>query len=270
MECVLCRDWSSFVSPLHIAKQCCPIEHQFGFMVSRSVVSCLEAPCRGSLDSTRSFGLKHLFIQTRNQRYRPFVKPIRGPVKIAKRGGKKDALVAEQLEKSGLQNIHSTGSPSGSTDALNITRQSEEQAQRLKQMVSVTPFQGMRYIQAFHPDPSSAAEIRLTTRLAIDLSREAVRGVCQLPNGLQTKTKLLVFCRDDEAEEMKSLGADFAGLTAPIKKIQQGWTGFDRCIATPTTMKDVLKVFILLHLQRNNWSRVIFRGRVFESARIML
>lgn len=35
-------------------------------------------------------------------RYRPFIKPIRGPLRIAKRGGRKDAIIAEALEKSDL------------------------------------------------------------------------------------------------------------------------------------------------------------------------
>lgn len=49
---------------------------------------------------------------------------------------------------------------------------------------------------------------------------------------------------------MLDAGADIAGLQDVIKKIQQGWTAFDRCIASPDVMRDVLKVARVLGPKR--------------------
>eukprot|EP00913_Durusdinium_trenchii_P010397 g9748.t1 len=37
-------------------------------------------------------------------------------------------------------------------------------------------------------------------------------------------------------------GADVAGITEPLRRINQGWMGFDRCLATPSIMPQVMKV----------------------------
>ena len=36
-------------------------------------------------------------------------------------------------------------------------------------------------------------------------------------------------------------GADYAGITDIVRRINQGWLGFDRCLATPTIMPQVMK-----------------------------
>jgi hypothetical protein len=53
---------------------------------------------------------------------------------------------------------------------------------------------------------------------------------------------LLVFCSDFDAAEMIEAGADFAGMNDLLQRIDKGWTGFDRCIATPAVMPQVMKV----------------------------
>ena len=52
--------------------------------------------------------------------------------------------------------------------------------------------------------------------------------------------------RDDEREEILEAGADFAGITEVTERIQKGWFGFDRCLATPDIMPQVLKVARIL------------------------
>merc|ERR1711879_518384 len=49
-------------------------------------------------------------------------------------------------------------------------------------------------------------------------------------------------CPDDEIEEMLKAGADNAGITEPVRRIGQGWLGFDRCLATPGIMPQVMKI----------------------------
>ena len=100
----------------------------------------------------------------------------------------------------------------------------------------------MRLVQAFSSTPNSDSFITLSLRLAVDTKRQSVRGVCQLPHGLRAESKLLVFCSDFDAAEMLSAGADFAGMTELLQRIGKGWTGFDRCLATPAVMPQVMKV----------------------------
>lgn len=113
-------------------------------------------------------------------------------------------------------------------------------------IVSTTPFQATRLLRAFDVFPNSDALIRFRTKVNVDLSRESVRGTCHLPHGLKTKVRVLAFCPDDEVDEMLKAGADVAGITEPIRRINQGWLGFDRCLASPKIMPQVMKVAKIL------------------------
>ncbi|CEM11361.1 unnamed protein product [Vitrella brassicaformis CCMP3155] len=108
--------------------------------------------------------------------------------------------------------------------------------------ILASPFQAARLLQAFVSRPERRDPVMFGMRVNVDLKRESVRGVTQLPYGLQADTRLLVFCPDEEAQEMLDAGADFAGLTQPIQDISKGWIGFERCIATPVVMPQVLKI----------------------------
>lgn len=112
--------------------------------------------------------------------------------------------------------------------------------------VMTTPFQATRILRCCDVFPDPKAKVELWAKLNVDLTRESVRGTCQLPHGLKTDVKILAFCADDEVEEMLQAGADIAGISEPIRKINQGWLGFDRCIATPSIMPQVMKVARIL------------------------
>lgn len=109
-------------------------------------------------------------------------------------------------------------------------------------LVATTPFQATRLMRSFDVFADKASTINFTTKLNVDMSRESVRGTCHLPNGLSSKIRVLAFCADDEAEEMIQCGADFAGISDPLRRIGQGWLGFDRCLATPQIMPQVMKI----------------------------
>lgn len=112
--------------------------------------------------------------------------------------------------------------------------------------VTTSPFQATRLMRAFDVFPERGAKVNFSTRLNVDLTRESVRGTCNLPHGLQTSVRVLAFCQDDEAEEMLAAGADIAGITEVLRRINTGWLGFDRCLATPSIMPQVLKVSRIL------------------------
>ena len=101
-------------------------------------------------------------------------------------------------------------------------------------------------------DPSEALElvcktakakfdetIELHIRLGVD-SRHAdqqVRGAVELPNGTGKTIRVLAICKDDKIELAKEAGADYAGNTEFIEKIQkENWFEFDVIITTPDMM----------------------------------
>lgn len=112
--------------------------------------------------------------------------------------------------------------------------------------VGTSPFQATRLMRAFDVFPEEDSLVTFWTRLQVDLTRESVRGTCHLPHGLSRDVRVLAFCPDDQVEEMLAAGADFAGITEPLRRINQGWLGFDRCLATPSIMPRVLTVAKIL------------------------
>eukprot|EP00405_Crypthecodinium_cohnii_P036005 CAMPEP_0206547970 /NCGR_PEP_ID=MMETSP0325_2-20121206/13609_1 /ASSEMBLY_ACC=CAM_ASM_000347 /TAXON_ID=2866 /ORGANISM="Crypthecodinium cohnii, Strain Seligo" /LENGTH=343 /DNA_ID=CAMNT_0054047369 /DNA_START=8 /DNA_END=1036 /DNA_ORIENTATION=- len=129
------------------------------------------------------------------------------------------------------------------TAALNVVKREEPK-------VGTTPFQAARLMRAFDVFPEKASTVTFWTRLNVDLSRESVRGTCHLPHGLKSDIRVLAFCPDDEVEEMLAAGADYAGITEPLRRIGTGWLGFDRCLATPNIMPQVMKVARVLGPKR--------------------
>lgn len=69
---------------------------------------------------------------------------------------------------------------------------------------------------------------------------QGVRGTVNLPHGSGKEVKVLVFT--DNAEEAKSLGADFAGLEDLISKVKDGWLDFDVAVSTTSAMKNVRSI----------------------------
>ena len=81
--------------------------------------------------------------------------------------------------------------------------------------------------------------VELHVRLGVD-SRHAdqqVRGSVVLPNGTGKTVRVLCICKDDKIEAAKEAGADYAGSTEFIEKIQkEGWFEFDVIITSPDMM----------------------------------
>jgi large subunit ribosomal protein L1 len=73
-------------------------------------------------------------------------------------------------------------------------------------------------------------------------SDQMVRGMVSMPNGTGKTIKVAVFARGDKAAEALKAGADFAGAEDLYEKINAGFTGFDRLIATPDMMGVVGKL----------------------------
>ena len=71
---------------------------------------------------------------------------------------------------------------------------------------------------------------------------QMVRSSVVLPNGTGKETRVLVFAKGDKEAEAKEAGADFVGGDDLVEKIKEGWTEFDKTVATPDMMGTVGKI----------------------------
>lgn len=71
---------------------------------------------------------------------------------------------------------------------------------------------------------------------------QSVRDTLLFPHNFGAEKRILVFARDDKAQEAKDAGATYAGDMDLIEKIKGGWEDFDICVATPDMMKEVGKL----------------------------
>ncbi len=86
--------------------------------------------------------------------------------------------------------------------------------------------------------------IEIAVRLGVDPRKadQMVRGTVILPHGTGKVVRVLVLANDAKVEEAKNAGADYAGNTDMIEKIQEGWIDYDVVIATPDLMGQVGKL----------------------------
>jgi large subunit ribosomal protein L1 len=80
--------------------------------------------------------------------------------------------------------------------------------------------------------------VEIAVRLGIDAKQadQLVRGSIVLPHGIGKSLRVVVFAKGDLAEQAKAAGADEVGADELAKKIKDGWTEFDVCIAAPDMM----------------------------------
>lgn len=80
--------------------------------------------------------------------------------------------------------------------------------------------------------------VEIAMRLGIDAKQadQLVRGSLVLPHGIGKSLRVVVFAKGDLAEQAKAAGANEVGTDDLAKKIKDGWTEFDVCIAAPDMM----------------------------------
>lgn len=87
--------------------------------------------------------------------------------------------------------------------------------------------------------------IDVAVRLGVDpkQSDQMVRGACSLPHGTGKTVRVLVFAQGEAAKQALAAGADFVGADDLIEKIKsEGWTDFDKAVATRDLMGKVGKL----------------------------
>ena len=71
---------------------------------------------------------------------------------------------------------------------------------------------------------------------------QIVRGTVSLPNGTGKDVKVLVFARDNFADDARAAGADYVGAEDMLEKVKGGWTDVDVVISAPDMMAEVGKL----------------------------
>jgi len=87
--------------------------------------------------------------------------------------------------------------------------------------------------------------VDVAVRLGVDAkqSDQMVRGACSLPHGTGKTVRVLVFAQGEAAKAAREAGADFVGGEDLIEKINtEGWTDFDKAVATRDMMGKVGKL----------------------------
>ena len=92
--------------------------------------------------------------------------------------------------------------------------------------------------------PKFDESIEVAINLGVDPKHadQIVRGTVALPNGIGKDIKVLVFAKDNLAEEAEKAGADFVGADDMVEKVKGGWIGMDVVVATPDMMAEVGKL----------------------------
>lgn len=80
--------------------------------------------------------------------------------------------------------------------------------------------------------------VEIAMRLGVDdrQADQVVRGSIVLPHGIGKEKRVVVFAKNEKAEEAKAAGANEVGGEDLAKKIKDGFMDFDVCIATPDMM----------------------------------
>ena len=86
--------------------------------------------------------------------------------------------------------------------------------------------------------------VDVAVKLGVDPRKadQNIRGSVVLPKGTGKKFRILVFAKGEKEKEALDAGAEFVGGDDLAKKIQGGWTDFDRVVATPDMMGTVGKL----------------------------
>jgi large subunit ribosomal protein L1 len=88
------------------------------------------------------------------------------------------------------------------------------------------------------PAPKFDQTVEIHMRLGIDPKQadQIVRGSIVLPHGIGKSKRVVVFAKGNLAEDARAAGAEEVGADDLAKKIKEGWTDFDVCIAAPDMM----------------------------------
>ena len=119
----------------------------------------------------------------------------------------------------------------------------KKQTKRFKAMLAKRPADAVPLTEAIDAlkqfnNTKFDQTVEIHVRLGIDPAQadQIVRGSVILPHGIGRTQRVIVFAKGDAATAATAAGADEVGGEDLAKKIKDGWTDFDVCIAAPDMM----------------------------------
>ena len=97
-------------------------------------------------------------------------------------------------------------------------------------------------LKTFETKFDESVEIHFNLGIDPRHADQQLRGTHTLPHGTGKSVKLLVIAEGENKEKALKAGADFAGFSEYIEKIQKGWFDFDLIITTPDMMRHLGKL----------------------------
>ncbi|EUD66631.1 hypothetical protein C922_02952 [Plasmodium inui San Antonio 1] len=192
------------------------------------------------------------------KKYIPFYDVNKG---YKKRGRSEDVNEGKQLKE--VENIRSSstgGDDTQSSWAQQRDADNTNQPPPCEQLVPpVSPMKGLklllscRHVQSGYPHSGHASPMESTNReekihfnliIKIDIKRESLRGMCNLPHSVDRNKKILVLV-DEDHQTLKKAGADYVGLEY-INKIKNGWLDFHLCLSDFKNINKILPVAKIL------------------------
>src|SRR4051794_15386665 len=129
------------------------------------------------------------------------------------------------------------------TLARKSSRRYREQRAKVDRDRLYTPLEAMRLVKELGSAKfDEAVEVHFKLGLDVRKADQMLRSTISLPNGIGKTVTVAVFAKGEKASEAEAAGADFVGDDDLAKKIEDGWTDFDVCIATPDMMATVGKL----------------------------
>lgn len=118
-----------------------------------------------------------------------------------------------------------------------------KQSKRYRSSLAKRPAESLPLPQAVEAlkkfdKPKFDQTVEVHLRLGVDPSQadQIIRGSVVLPNGIGKTQRIVVFAKGDAASAAEEAGADEVGQEDLAKRIKDGWTDFDVCIAAPDMM----------------------------------
>jgi large subunit ribosomal protein L1 len=119
-----------------------------------------------------------------------------------------------------------------------LTKAMKAMAEKAPKSTDPLPLaQAIEILKSF-PARKFDQSVEIHMHLGIDPAQadQLVRGSVVLPHGIGKTQRIVVFAKGDLATLAQEAGADTVGQEDLAKKIKEGWTDFDVCIATPDMM----------------------------------
>lgn len=138
-------------------------------------------------------------------------------------------MSAESNERTNNERIH--------TAMPKVTKRMKAMAAKVPAAETVSVAEAVKALKQFGTTKFDQA-VEVAMRLGVDSKQadQIVRGSIVLPHGIGKTLRVVVFAKGDLAEQAKEAGADEVGAEDLAKKIKDGWTDFDACIAAPDMM----------------------------------